>query len=74
MSSERVTSKATLFPPLVRPEPASKHTARKRFSQNPIIDALCLFTLRHVKTPIVNPYVTAAIGIAIITAAMGVFL
>ncbi|SMX25784.1 hypothetical protein BOA8489_03928 [Boseongicola aestuarii] len=74
MSSERVTSKATLFPPLVRPEPASKHAARKRFSQNPIIDALCLFTVRHVKPPIVNPYVTAAIGIAIITAAMGVFL
>jgi len=73
MSSERVTSKATLFPPLVRPEPASKHTARKRFSQDPIIDALRLFTVGHVKTSIANPYVMGAL-VAVFVAALGVLL
>ena len=73
MSSERVPSKATLFPPLVRPEPESKQIAGKRFSQNPIIEALRLFTVRHVKTSISNPYVMGALA-AVFVAALGVLL
>ena len=73
MSSERVTSKASLFPPLVRPEPASKRTAKKRFPQDSIIDALRLVTVGHVKTSIANPYVLGAL-ITVIVAALGVHL